>query len=206
MNAPTALPATRLSKVSRRMRSTFRALLAGGLGFAVAVLVAACGGSSGVLSADQAATLNSQLSAVASAINSQSCSKAGEAAQSFDNAVANLPSSVSSKFTSYLKKASGQLAEQAEPYCEDQTTSIPTTTKTTPTTATKTTPTDTTGTTTSTTGTGTGPATTTSPATTTTSTGTTSTGQSGGAGLGGTGTSTGTGTGDGGSAPNGNGN
>jgi hypothetical protein len=182
------------------MRSIFRALLAGGLGFAVAVLVAACGGSSGVLSADQAATLNSQLSAVASAIDSQSCSKAGEAAQSFDNSVANLPGSVSSKLTSYLKKASGQLAEQAEPYCEqDQTTSIPTTTKTTPTTATKTTPTDTTGTTTSTTGTGTGPDTTTSPATTTTSTGTTTT--TGGAGLGGTTTGTSTGTGGGASAP-----
>jgi hypothetical protein len=186
------------------MRHIPRALLAGGLGFAVALLVAACGGSSGLLSSGQSATLNNQLASVASAIDSKNCTKAGTAAQNFDNDVSNLPSSVSPTLTQNLKQASAALAQQAEPDCQsEQTTSIPTTTRTTSTpTTTKTTATTGTASTqtqtqTQTTQTQTGPATTgTAPGSTTT------TGPSGGAGLGNGGTT----STNGGGGQNGNGN
>ncbi|HWF56693.1 MAG TPA: hypothetical protein VG223_18785 [Solirubrobacteraceae bacterium] len=191
------------------MRHIPRALLAGGLGFAVALLVAACGGSSSLLSAGQASTLDAQLSSVASAINAGNCTQAGTAAQNFDNAVSNLPSSVDATLTNNLKQASSALAAKAAPDCQNGSTqSIPTTTKKTPTTPTKTTSTTATGTTTTATGpnptkTGTGSGTTSTPATTGTNPGsTTTTGASGGAPV--TGTST-SGNGNGG-APTGNGN
>jgi hypothetical protein len=184
------------------MRHIPRALLAGGLGFAVALLVAACGGGSGLLSSNQASTLKQQLASVASAIDAKNCTKAGAAAQSFDNDVSNLPSSISRTLTQNLKQASAALADRAEPDCQnEQTTSIPTTTKTTPapTTSTKTatTGTATTQTQTETTQTQTGPA------TTGTTSGTSTTPPSGGVGPGNT---TGTTTTTSGGAPSGNGN
>jgi hypothetical protein len=200
----------------RRMRYILRALLPGALGFAVAVLVAACGGSSGLLSADQATSLDGQLNNIANAINAHQCSSAATAAEDFDNAVSNL-SGVNHTLTNNLKQASSVLASQAETDCQKaQTTTVvkkpKTKTVTTPT-NTVTTPTNTVTTPTSTSPATTGATSTspTFPATSTTGPGTTTTGGSGGAGLSGTGTS-GTGTGGSGGAPaaggagNGNGN
>ncbi len=174
------------------MRYIPRALLAGGLGFALAVLVAACGGSSGLLSAQQASTLDSQLNAVAAAIDSNHCGQAGAAAQTFDNAVSNLPSSLNKTLTNNLKQASAALAAKAGPDCQSsQHATIPTTTKKTPATTTATTPPTTTTATTTSTPSTTGTHTSTAPATTGTSPGSTSTsGGSGGAGVGSTPTST----------------
>ena len=54
-----------------------RALLAGGLGFAVSFLVA-CGGGSGLLSADQASSLNGQLDQVSSAVERRPLRRRGK--------------------------------------------------------------------------------------------------------------------------------
>lgn len=191
------------------MRYISRALLPGVLGFAVAVLVAACGGSSGLLSANQATTLDNQLNTVAAAIDSGQCSAAANAAQGFDNSVSNL-SGVGAPLVNRLKQASSALASQAQTDCQSQqTASVPAkTTKTKPTTTpTNTTPTSSTptiSTPTQTSPTTTPNTTSTSPATTTTGTGTTNT--SGGAGLGGTGTGTSTVGSGGATTGNGNGN
>lgn len=182
------------------MRYFPRALLAGGLGFASAVLVA-CGGGSGLLSAGQSSSLNRRLDAVNSAITRGHCTTAAAAAQGFDNAVANL-TSVNPTLTNNLKQASSALAQQAGPDCTNrQSSTVVTTPKPTPKPTPKaTTPTSTTPTTPAGTSTGTTP---TAPATTPTSTGTTPTiPTTGGAGVGGTGTS----RSGGGGAPPGNGN
>jgi hypothetical protein len=177
------------------MRYISRALLPGVLGFAVAILVAACGGSSGLLSANQATSLDNQLNQIAAAINNSQCSAAASAAQGFDNSVSNL-TGVNGRLVNNLKQASSALASQAGQDCqEQQTASVPTkpaktktVTSSTNSTPTNTTPTSSTPTSTSpTTTTGTTPST--SPATTTSGTGTST---SGGAGLTGTGTGTGT--------------
>ena len=54
------------------MRYALRATIAGGLGFAVSFLVA-CGGGGGLLSGNQASSLNSQLDQVTSALDSGNC-------------------------------------------------------------------------------------------------------------------------------------
>ena len=59
-----------------------RAFLAGSLGFAVAFVVA-CGGGTGLLSSQQADSLNAQLNSVSSAVSSGQCASARAAAQSF---------------------------------------------------------------------------------------------------------------------------
>jgi hypothetical protein len=188
------------------MRYISRALLPGVLGFAVAVLVAACGGSSGLLSANQATSLDNQLNTIAARIDGGQCGPAGRAAQEFDSSVSNL-SGVGAPLVNRLKQASSALAAQAQTDCQNQqTASVPAKTTKTKTSTTATNPTPTSSTPTNSTPTQTSPTTnpnttSTSPATTTTGTGTTST--SGGAGL--TGTGTGTGTVGGGGAPTGNG-
>jgi hypothetical protein len=189
------------------MRYISRALLPGVLGFVVALVVAACGGSSGLLSAGDATNLDNQLNTVAADINNGQCGPAASAASSFDNSVSNL-TGVSPTLTNNLKQASSALASQAASDCQNQQTAPVKTTQTTPkkqtttttsTTPTSSTPTSSTPTTPPSTTTG---STATSPATTTTGTGTN---PSGGAGLTGTGTSTGAvGTG-GAPAQNGNG-
>jgi hypothetical protein len=189
------------------MRYILRALLPGVLGFAVAVLVAACGGSSSLFSAAQATSLNGQLAAVQNDLNNGNCSAVVTDAQSFDQAVSNL-SGVNGRLVNNLKQASSALANRAGKDCKpQQTTSVPTT-PTKPKTVPAAGPTGPTGTptTTKTSTTSTSPTTTTgststSPATTGTGPGTTT---SGGAGL--TGSSTGTGTGGSGGASAGGGN
>ena len=180
------------------MRYAPRALLAGGLGFAVSFLVA-CGGGSGLLSADQANSLNSQLDQVSTAVVSGQCGAAADAASGLTNAVENLSGSVNATLVGNLKQGVSTVSELAARNCHPQTTTPTTPTTPTTTTNTTTTPTATTPSTT------TSAPPTTSSATTTTPAGTTSTGGgTGGAGIGGGG---GNGGGSGGAGTgNGNGN
>jgi hypothetical protein len=180
------------------MRLAARALLAGGLGFAVSLIVAACGGGSGLLSGDQANTLNGQLDQVNSAVGSRNCAAAANASQGFGNAVANLPQTVNTTLRANLTQGASTISDLAARDC--RTTMTPTTTTATASTATASTATTTSSTTTTTT-THTAP-----PTTTTTQSTTTSTNSSGGGGLsgggqgggnGGGGSSGGAGTGNG---------
>ncbi|HWF23930.1 MAG TPA: hypothetical protein VG275_00675 [Solirubrobacteraceae bacterium] len=185
------------------MRSVSRALLAGGLGLAAASL-AACGSSSGLLPADKASTLQTELSSASNDITNGDCVSAARVIEAVQTQVANLPGSVDPVLVSDLGRGAQTVRALAKTQCSGtvstatntststtttpatthpRTTSTPTSTTTTPT-ATTTTPTITTPPTTPTT-----PSTTT-PATTTSTPGTTSTGANGGAGLPGSGTGT----------------
>jgi hypothetical protein len=172
------------------MRHAPRALLAGGLGFAVSFLVA-CGGGAGLLSGGQSSTLNAALDKVSSAVSARDCGAAASAAASLTNAVAGLPPTVNDTLTSNLDQGASTIAQLATKDCGTTTrttTKPPPTTTTTSTTTTSTTTSSSTTSSTSTTPTiPTTTVTTTTPATTTTPPGTTSTGTSGGAGVGGAG-------------------
>lgn len=183
------------------MRTFQRALLAGGLGFAVAWAVAACGGSSaGLLSGNQANNLNNQLSQVSDALAAGRCAAAGNAARQFVVEVSNLPNTINSTLRENLDNGASTISQLVVPQCHpvsSQTTTTPTTTSTPTTTTTQTTttaPTTTTSTTPTTTTTTTTPVT---PPTTTTGA---NTGPSGGGGLGG---GNGNGNGNGGGGPSG---
>jgi hypothetical protein len=181
------------------MRHAPRALLAGGLGFAVSFLVA-CGGGSGLLTGNQADTLNSQLDQVSAAFQSGQCGAAASAATAFSNAIENLPASVNASLINNLRQGASAVGQLTATNCRTQST---TTTATTPTSSTTSSTATTTSTTSSTNTTAT--QTITTPATTSTGSGTTTSGGTGGAGLGngnGNGGSGGAGTGNG----NGNGN
>jgi hypothetical protein len=176
-----------------------RVLLAGGLGFALAFLVA-CGGGSGLLSSDQANGLNSELDQLANAINSGQCGAAADAVSTFSNLVVGLPASVSPTLTNNLKQGATTVQQLAARDCHNTTSS--TTSSTSSSTTSSSTPTTTSSSTTtpSTTSSTTSSSTTTSSATTPTTSGTTSTTSgSGGAGLGGGGTGGSGGSGTGGS-------
>jgi hypothetical protein len=164
------------------MRYGPSALLAGGLGFAVSFLVA-CGGGSGLLSGDQARTLNGQLDQVSSALSAGDCAAVSSASASLSNAVLALPPSVNSTLRANLTQGISTVDQLAQRECRHATQATPTntapattTTSSSQTSATPTAPSRSTTTTT--------PATTSAPATTPTGSGTTSTGGSGGAGLG----------------------
>lgn len=177
------------------MRNLRRALLASGLGFAVS-LIAACGSDTGLLSGDQANTLNNQASQISADLSAGRCDAALAAARSLQQEVGNLPSSISSSLRQDLDLGATKISQLTPQQCRRVTTS-PSTTATT--TSTPTTTATTTATTTTT-----PPTTTTTTATTTTGTGTTTTtGTSGGGGLGGTGG--GSGGGGGGSGGGGSG-
>jgi hypothetical protein len=183
------------------MRYASRAVLAGALGFAAAFVVA-CGGGSGLLSSNDASTLNNQLNSVSSALASQNCGDASNATSKLADDVINLPSSINSTLRNNLTQGVSTIAQLARQQCAN----VPSTptTPTTPTAPTTTTQTHTATTPTTPTHTNTTPTTptdtTTNPATTSTPSGTTSTG-TGGAGVG-----QGSGNSGGGSGPGGNGN
>ena len=183
------------------MRYASRAVLAGALGFAAAFVVA-CGGGSGLLSGNQASSLNNRLDSVSSALASKNCGDVSNATSRLADEVVNLPSSINSTLRNNLTQGVSTIAQLARQQCanvpstpttQTHTTTTPTITTQTHTTTTPSTPTNTTTTTTPTT-------TTTTPATTSTPSGTTSTG-TGGAGVG-----QGNGNSSGGSGPGGNGN
>ncbi|HUA70858.1 MAG TPA: hypothetical protein VMA96_07250 [Solirubrobacteraceae bacterium] len=196
------------------MRYAPRAILAGGLGFAVSC-VAACGGGAGLLSGDQSIALSGQGNEISSAVQSGDCGAAVNASAALNKDVQNLPVTVNPTLRSNLAQGASTIAVLAAKDCrqhEATTTPAPPTTTTTTTTPTTTTTTPTTTTTTTPTTTTTTPTTTT--ATTPTNPGTSSeTTTSGGVGLGGgptttttgNGNSGGTGAGDGNSGGNGGG-
>lgn len=160
------------------MRNVARAVLAGGLGFAVALVVAACGGSGvGLLSGDQANSLQSQLDQISAALSSGNCGAASSGADGLLTAVGNLPASVSAGLRNNLNQGATTVGQLARQQCRQATTT------TTPTTTARTTTSTTTAphTTTTTESTTTSPPTTTTSETTPTTPGNTPT--SGGAGL-----------------------
>ncbi len=118
-----------------------RAFLAGGLGFAAAFVVA-CGGSNGLLTADQSSTLSSRLDAVSAAVNSGNCPAATNAASAFNTAVGDLPSSVKTTLVQNLGDGAQTVKQLAAKDCTS--TSSPTTTTSTSTTTTQPTSTTTT--------------------------------------------------------------
>jgi hypothetical protein len=184
------------------MHYASRAVLAGALGFAAAFVVA-CGGGSGLLSSNDASTLNNQLDSVSSALASQNCGDVSNATSKLADDVINLPSSLNSTLRNNLTQGVSTIAQLARRQCANvpSTTTTQTNTTTTATTTTQTHTTTTPSTPTNTTTTPTTPTnTTTNPATTSTPSGTTSTG-TGGAGFG-----QGNGNSSGGSGTGGNGN
>jgi hypothetical protein len=98
------------------MRHLPRALLAGGLGFAMS-LIAGCGGGAGLLSSDQAGNLNSQLDQVSSAVAAGHCDAARNAASSFSQAVFNLPSTISGTLKTDLGSAANTISQLVPQKC-----------------------------------------------------------------------------------------
>jgi hypothetical protein len=153
-----------------------KAFLAGSLGFAVAFVVA-CGSGNGLLSSDEASTLNAELGSVSSAVSAHDCAQATSAAQRFNTLVGDLPRNVSTTLIKNLGAGAVTVAALAQRDCHA--TSTHTTTSTTSTSTTTTTVTNPTT-----------PTTQTNPTSTTTSTSTsatnptgTGTNTNGGAGL-----------------------
>jgi hypothetical protein len=167
------------------MRYLLRAILAGGLGFAVSLVVAACGGGSGLLTSDQSSTLSGQLDRISSAVAAGNCGGAANAAAALATTVGSLPPSVSATLRNNLIQGASTVQELTQKDCH-QTTSAPavTTTPAQTVTTSTTAPTTTSQSTTSTTTPATTSTSSTTPATTPTTAGTTSTGGTGGAGLG----------------------
>jgi Tfp pilus assembly protein PilE len=189
------------------MRYAPRAILAGGLGFAVSC-VAACGGGAGLLSGDQSIALSGQGNEISSAVQSGDCGAAVNASAALGKDVQSLPVTVNPTLRSNLTQGAATIARLAAKDCRQHqatTTTPPTTTTATSTPTTTTTTSTSTPTTTSTSST-TSTSTTTTSATTPTNSGTSSeTTTSGGVGLGGPSTTT-TGNGNSGGTGAGNGN
>src|ERR1700761_9607537 len=142
-----------------------RAVLAGGLGFTVAFVVA-CGNSSGLLSSAQSSDLASNLHAVPAAVSAHDCSQAQSAASALNNSITKLPQSVNPTLLQNLGQGAGTVSALAAQDCS--TTSSFTTTSSSTSTSTSTTTTTTTPTTTTSSPTST--STTSSPTTTSSST------------------------------------
>jgi hypothetical protein len=109
-----------------------RAFLAGGLGFAVSFVVA-CGGGNGLLTGDQASTLNSQLASVSSAVSAGQCGAAASAATAFGNDIGNLPSTVNTTLVQDLARGAATVGDLAAKDCQNphhssSTSTTPTTT------------------------------------------------------------------------------
>jgi hypothetical protein len=122
------------------MRPALRALVAGGLGFAVS-LIAACGGGSRVLSADQANALRARLDQLQSAVNKGDCSGVQNGLSQLSVEISNVPNATA---RTNLTDGFETLQRQASAECQVSTPKTTSTTTTTNTTATQTTPTATT--------------------------------------------------------------
>jgi hypothetical protein len=119
------------------MRPALRALVAGGLGFAVS-LIAACGGGSRVLSADQANALRSRLDQLQSAVNNGNCTGVQNGLSQLSAEISNVPNSTA---RTNLTDGFETLQRQASTECQvstAQTTSTATATNTTTTQTTQT--------------------------------------------------------------------
>ncbi len=121
------------------MRYGARAFLAGSLGFAVAFVVA-CGSGNGLLSGNQASTLNAELTSISNAIGSRDCASAQAAANRFSSELANLPKGVSTTLINNLDQGILTVGALAQRACSSSsstsTTSSSSTSSTTPTTTT----------------------------------------------------------------------
>ncbi len=177
------------------MRYAPRAILAGGLGFAVS-FVAACGGGSGLLAGDQSDALSSQADQIAAAVQSGNCGAALSASAVLGSEVQTLPVTINSTLRSNLNQGASTIAELARRDCHHTASTASTSSSSTATTSTTSSSTSTSSSTPTTTS---STSTTSSTATTPTDTGSTST-TTGGVGLGGS-TTTDTGTGSGGTGP-----
>ena len=122
------------------MRSALRAFVAGGLGFAVS-LIAACGGGSRVLSADQANTLRARLDQLQTAVNNGDCSSVRNGLSQLSVEISNVPNAAA---RSNLTAGFETLQRQSSTECQVSTPRATRTTTTTKTTTTQTTPTATT--------------------------------------------------------------
>ncbi len=189
------------------MRYAPRAILAGGLGFAVSC-VAACGGGAGLLSGDESIALSGQGNEITSAVQSGNCGAAINASVALNRDVSTLPVTINPTLRSNLNQGALTIARLASKDCRQHTattTSTPATTSSstsTPSTSSTTSPTTSTSTTTTSTSTSTTSTSATTPPNTGTSTTSTT---SGGAGLS-VGTTTGTGSGNSGGTGAGNAN
>ena len=117
------------------MRKGFRAVVAGGLGFAVS-LIAACGSSTGLLSSSTAQSLTNQLQRVSSDIKQGNCAAAADELASVTQNIQNLPSSVNSTLRSNLDQGLTRAQELAASQCKSPASTPPTTTTNTATTPT----------------------------------------------------------------------
>ena len=98
------------------MRYAPRAILAGGLGFAVSC-VAACGGGSGLLSGDQSIALSGQGNEINSAVQSGNCGAAINASAALNHDVQNLPVTVNPTLRSNLSQGALTIAQLAAKDC-----------------------------------------------------------------------------------------
>src|SRR5579884_1635234 len=99
------------------MRNLSRALLTGGLGFAMSCVIAACGGGAGLLSGDQANSLNNQLNQISSALAQRHCRAAEAAAHGLVLEVANLPGTVSPRLRQDLDLGANTILTRAAQQC-----------------------------------------------------------------------------------------
>ncbi len=105
------------------MRYAPRALVAGGLGFAVSCLVACGSGGAGLLSGDQSSSLNSQLDSISAAVNSGNCGGATQAVAAFARTVTNLPVTVSLTLRRNLLQGANTVGVLAQRDCSTSSTS-----------------------------------------------------------------------------------
>src|SRR5947209_17668931 len=109
------------------MRQGLRALAVGGLGFAVS-LIAACGSSSGLLTANTARSLQDQLQQVSSDVKQGNCARAADELGRLTQQIQNLPSSVNSTLRSNLDQGLTKAQELVASQCRSTTATAPTTT------------------------------------------------------------------------------
>src|SRR5690348_2872757 len=115
---PPNLPQTdAFSKVIVRMGYAPRSLLAGGLGLAASFLVACGGGGNGLLSSDQASSLQGQLDQLSAALNAGHCGAAANAADALKSTVDNLPSSINSGLATNLQQGASTVASLEQNQC-----------------------------------------------------------------------------------------
>jgi hypothetical protein len=119
------------------MRPALRALVAGGLGFAVS-LIAACGGGSRVLSADQANALSQRLNQLQAAVNRGDCGGVLNGLSGLSTEITNVPNATA---RANLTEGFDTLQRQATSECPASTPHTTSTTTTTKTTTTQSTPT-----------------------------------------------------------------
>jgi hypothetical protein len=110
------------------MRYAPRALLAGGLGFAVSFLVA-CGGGAGLLSGDHASQLNAKLDRVSSAVDAGQCGAASSASASLNAAVRELPPTINRTLARNLNQGASTVADLAQQDCRTRSPATTTATK-----------------------------------------------------------------------------